>query len=129
MNTTAIEKAIKEAIRNNGNQDITGDIMQGILLGIVTLLNTLQEESIDSVRLESSTSKIRLVVTDGLGKQTASEIDMPSGSGSGSGSFDVSIITSSSSTVPTDSNVYSALAVDGIIKDAIGSIETTLKEL
>ena len=50
-------------------------------------------------------------------------------SGSGSGSFDVSIITSSSSTVPTDSNVYSALAVDNKIKEAIGSIETTLKEL
>lgn len=127
MNTTAIEKAIKEAIRNNGNQDITGDIMQGILLGIVTLLKTLQEESIDSVRLESSASKIRLVITDGQGKQTASEIDLPSGSGSGTS--DVSIITTSSSTVPTDSNVYSALAVDGKIKDAIGSIETTLKEL
>jgi hypothetical protein len=127
MNTTAIEKAIKEAVRNNGNQEITGDIMQGILLGIVTLLKTLQEESIDSVRLESSASKIRLVITDGQGKQTASEIDLPSGSGSGT--FDVPIITTSSSTVPTDSNVYSALAVDGKIKDAIGSIETTLKEL
>lgn len=129
MNTTAIEKAIKEAVRNNGNQEITGDIMQGILLGIVTLLNTLQEESIDSVRLESSASKIRLVITDGRGEQTTSEIDLPSGSGSGSGTFDVSIITSSSSTEPTDSNVYSALAVDGKIKDAIGSIETTLKEI
>lgn len=129
MNTTAIEKAIKEAVRNNGNQEITGDIMQGILLGIVTLLKTLQEESIDSVRLESSASKIRLVITDGQGKQTTSEIDLPSGSGSGSGTFDVPIITTSSSTVPTDSNVYSALAVDGKIKDAIGSIETTLKEL
>lgn len=127
MNTTAIEKAIKEAVRNNGNQEITGDVMQGILLGIVTLLNALQDESIASVRLDSSASKIRLVVTDGLGKQTTSEIDLPSGSGSGS--FDVSIITSSSSTVPTDSNVYSALAVDGKIKEAIGSIETTLKEL
>ena len=129
MNTTAIEKVIKEAVRNNGNQEITGDVMQGILLGIVTLLNALQDESIASVRLDSSASKIRLVVTDGLGKQTTSEIDLPSGSGSGSGSFDVSIITSSSSTVPTDSNVYSALAVDGKIKEAIGSIETTLKEL
>lgn len=127
MNTTAIEKAIKEAVRNNGNQDITGDIMQGILLGIVTLLKTLQEESIDSVRLESSASKIRLVITDGQGTQTTSEIDLPSGSGSGT--FDVSIITTSSSTVPTDSNIYSALAVDGKIKEAIGSIETTLKEL
>lgn len=127
MNTTAIENAIKEAVRNNGNQEITGDVMRGILLGIVTLLKTLQEESIDSVRLESSASKIRLVITDGQGMQTTSEIDLPSGSGSGT--FDVSIITTSSSTVPTDSNIYSALAVDGKIKEAIGSIETTLKEL